>query len=65
MTATATNNWQEANQNYVMAAVALVREVLEARVKGKKNRRPLSIQLELSASSGIGAAVYHLWLVIF
>ena len=36
MKATATNNWQEANQNYVMAAVALVREVLEARVKGQE-----------------------------
>ncbi len=39
MKATATNNWQEANQNYVMAAVALVRELLEARVKGQEARR--------------------------
>jgi len=39
MKATATNNWQEANQNYVMAAVALVRELLEARVKGQEAKR--------------------------
>ncbi|MEW6493620.1 MAG: ATP-binding protein [Cyanobacteriota bacterium] len=39
MTSTATNNWQDVNQHYLMAALASVREALEAKAKEQEIKR--------------------------
>jgi hypothetical protein len=42
MTDTATSNWQEANQHYLMTALATVREALEAKIQGNGEKLPSS-----------------------
>ncbi len=52
MSTTITNNWYEANQRYLSAALALVRNSLERQVEHLKNMRPAATQ---SGASGVSA----------